>query len=118
MTNLVMFGLPVVIGGLAGASGRRSGAGLFAHTGRALVAFLVTVVVLYASGCLLGVTAVGGRNSLSTLLPSMAFLFSRYGVVYWLVSVVTTLPLTVLGYVGGVLVAAPAARDEAKRANE
>jgi hypothetical protein len=103
MSMLLSFGIPVLIGAVAGAGVRRGSSGLLAHAGRVFLAFIVAVVVLYTSGYFLGISAAGGRASPATLLESMSFLFSRYGVLYLLVSAVTTLPLTAVGYAGGAL---------------
>jgi hypothetical protein len=104
MMNIVlMLGVPLLVGGLAGGTGRRRSIGVLAHAGRAFAAFIATVVLLYTTGFLLGAAAAGARISPSALLESVNLLFSRYGVLYLIVSTVITLPLTVIGYVAGVL---------------
>jgi hypothetical protein len=115
MMNIVlMLGVPLVVGGLAGATGRRRSVGLFAHAGRAFVAFIATVVLLYTGGFVLGLAAAGVRISPSALLESVSFLFSRYGVLYLIVSMVITLPLTVIGYVAGALLGGPGGESRAE----
>lgn len=100
---LTNYGLPILIGAVAGVWGRRRSAGPMVHMILVLAAFFAAEFLLYVSFYLQEIIANGGRLGTSALVGALAGLFSRYGIFFLLVSGVTCLPLTATGYAAGAL---------------
>lgn len=103
----IKFGLPLLIGGLAGASARRVRSGVWGHAVSFLTAFLATVAVEYVYFSLLGLTTDGEKITLAGIIElASGFLSQTTLFVLFIVSITTAVQFA-LGYLVGALLTRP-----------